>query len=63
MIAKDVLACLAGAGLGVSSLVKVTTFLSKREHADANSAIRREILGATSVVYSQTLPYRGPDRP
>ncbi|MBE1583873.1 hypothetical protein ACFPOI_34085 [Nonomuraea angiospora] len=35
----NVLACLAGAGLGVSSLVKVTTFLLKREYADANSAI------------------------
>ncbi|GAA3262974.1 RidA family protein [Nonomuraea helvata] len=42
----NIQACLTGAGLGVSSLVKVTTFLSKREYADANSAIRREILGA-----------------
>ncbi|WP_342379023.1 RidA family protein [Myxococcus stipitatus] len=38
-------AVLAASGLGLRHLVKVTTFLSRREHRDANSAIRREVLG------------------
>ena len=41
----NVLACLHEAGLGVEHLVKVTTFLSDRSHAQVNSAIRREVLG------------------
>ncbi|WP_342774767.1 RidA family protein [Nonomuraea longispora] len=59
---NNILACLAGAGLDASSLVKVTTFLSKREYADANSAIRREILGdhhpALTVIISEIFDER-----
>lgn len=33
------------AGLSLDHLVKVTTFLSDRRYADANSRIRREVLG------------------
>jgi 2-iminobutanoate/2-iminopropanoate deaminase len=36
---------LAESGLGIAHLVKVTTFLSDRRHAEANSRIRREYLG------------------
>jgi enamine deaminase RidA (YjgF/YER057c/UK114 family) len=39
-------AVLASAGMGYDDLVKVTTFLSDRAHADANGRIRREVLGA-----------------
>ncbi|MEU7857442.1 RidA family protein [Nonomuraea sp. NPDC049141] len=59
---NNILACLTSAGLGASSLVKVTTFLSKREYADANSAIRREILGdhrpALTVIVSEIFDKR-----
>jgi 2-iminobutanoate/2-iminopropanoate deaminase len=39
-------AVLAAAGMGYENLVKVTTFLTSRELADQNGAIRREVLGA-----------------
>lgn len=42
---RNVLATLKAAGLGVDSLVKVTTFLSSREYAATNSAVRQEVLG------------------
>ena len=42
----NVLAQLDAAGMTVSNLVKVTTFLASREHAALNGAIRREVLGA-----------------
>ena len=41
----NVLTVLGEAGLGVENLVKVTVFLGSREHRDANSRIRAEILG------------------
>lgn len=43
---RNVLATLDAAGMGVANLVKVTTYLSDREYAATNSAVRREILGA-----------------
>ena len=44
----NVLAQLDAAGMSVTNLVKVTTFLSSREFALANREIRQEILGAHS---------------
>lgn len=41
----NVLAQLEAAGMSVNNLVKVTTFLSSREHALPNREIRREALG------------------
>jgi 2-iminobutanoate/2-iminopropanoate deaminase len=41
----NVTAVLRSAGMGPEHLVKVTTFLSDRRHADANGRIRRERLG------------------
>jgi len=42
----NVVGTLEAAGLGVEHLVKVTTFLSSRDHADVNGDVRREVLGA-----------------
>jgi 2-iminobutanoate/2-iminopropanoate deaminase len=42
---RNLLATLESAGMGVANLVKVTTYLSGRQHAATNSAVRREILG------------------
>jgi len=56
---RNIVATLKAAGLGVSDLVKVTTFLTSREFAARNGAIRRETLGshqpALSVIVAQTL--------
>ncbi|MBG0827118.1 RidA family protein [Planomonospora sp. ID67723] len=41
----NVASALAHHGMELSDLVKVTTFLSDRAHREANSAIRREVLG------------------
>lgn len=41
---QNVLAQLAAADMTVANLVKVTTFLSSREHAVANRTIRNEVL-------------------
>jgi 2-iminobutanoate/2-iminopropanoate deaminase len=41
----NVLAQLEAAGMSVRNLVKVTTFLSSREHAIANREARQEALG------------------
>ncbi|MEI8410585.1 MULTISPECIES: RidA family protein [unclassified Kribbella] len=41
----NVAAALAPHGMGLSDLVKVTTFLSDRAYRAENSAIRREVLG------------------
>ena len=41
----NVLAQLEAAGMSVHNLVKVTTFLSSREHAMANREVRHEVLG------------------
>src|SRR4051812_32060339 len=38
-------AALAHHGMGLSDLVKVTTFLSDRAYREENSAIRQEVLG------------------
>lgn len=46
LVWRNVLAVLAEAGMGVEHLVKVTTYLSGREHRAVNSAIRQEVLGA-----------------
>ncbi|MGE5925720.1 MAG: RidA family protein [Gemmatimonadota bacterium] len=55
----NVLAVLASARLGPEHLVKVTTWLTDRGHAEANGRIRREHLGdhrpALTVVVAQTL--------
>ena len=41
---QNVIAQLEAAGMSISNLVKVTTFLSSREFAIANREIRREVL-------------------
>ena len=46
----NVAAALAPHGMGLSDLVKVTTFLSDRAYRAENSAIRREVLGDQYVV-------------
>lgn len=42
----NVLATLLAADMSVPNLVKVTTFLSHRDLAETNSAVRREVLGS-----------------
>jgi 2-iminobutanoate/2-iminopropanoate deaminase len=55
----NLLAVFAEARMGPEDLVKVTTYLTHREQADANGRIRRERLGgvrpAITVVVVQTL--------
>jgi 2-iminobutanoate/2-iminopropanoate deaminase len=46
LVWSNVLAQLDAAGMSERNLVKVTTFLSSREHALANREIRSEVLGA-----------------
>jgi 2-iminobutanoate/2-iminopropanoate deaminase len=46
LVWDHIMAVLASAGMGPEHLVKVTTFLAGRDHADTNSRIRRERLGA-----------------
>jgi 2-iminobutanoate/2-iminopropanoate deaminase len=46
LVWRNVLAQLDAAGMSVSNLVKITTFLSSREFAIANREIRLEVLGA-----------------
>jgi 2-iminobutanoate/2-iminopropanoate deaminase len=41
----NVVSVLESAGLTVGNLLKVTTFLSDRRHAETNSRVRREVLG------------------
>nr|MBP8896631.1 RidA family protein [Ottowia sp.] len=41
LVWRNVLAQLHAAGLGVDALVKVTTFLASREHAEANREARQ----------------------
>lgn len=43
---SNLTAVLRAADMDVTNLVKVTTFLSDRTYADANSTVRREVLGA-----------------
>lgn len=56
---RNIVATLQAAGMAVTDLVKVTTFLTSREFAARNGAIRREALGshqpALSVIVAQTL--------
>jgi enamine deaminase RidA (YjgF/YER057c/UK114 family) len=55
----NILAVLASAEMTVANLVKVTTYLTRQDQADANGRIRREVLGsvrpALTVVVVQTL--------
>ena len=56
---RNVLAVLAAAGMGPANLVKVTTFLTHADQVDANSRIRRRMIGdarpALTVMIAQTL--------
>lgn len=56
---RNILAVLQAAGLGVGDIVKITTFLTSRDNAARNGAIRREVLGshqpALTVIVAQTL--------
>ncbi|MBC7987460.1 MAG: RidA family protein [Sphingomonadaceae bacterium] len=45
LVWRNLEAQLRAAGMGLGDIVKLTTFLADRAHADENSAIRREILG------------------
>lgn len=45
LVWRNVAAQLAAAGMDLTHLVKVTTFLGDRRYREENSAIRREILG------------------
>ena len=62
LVWDHILAILEAAGMSATNLVKVTTFLTDREHAEANSRIRRERLGAhapaLTVMVAQTLDSR-----
>ena len=46
LVWHNVIAQLEAAGLSISNLVKVTTFLSSRDFAMANREVRREVLGS-----------------
>lgn len=56
---RNIVATLSAAGLRVTDLVKVTTFLTSRDFAARNSEIRRDVLGshqpALTVIVAQTL--------
>lgn len=62
LVWAHVRACLEEAGLSLNHIVKVTTYLTRREDADVNSVIRRETLGALrpalTVMVAQTLDAR-----
>lgn len=45
LVWSNLRAQLHAADMSVANLVKVTTFLSSREHAAVNSEVRREVLG------------------
>jgi 2-iminobutanoate/2-iminopropanoate deaminase len=45
LVWRNVAAQLTAAGMDLSNLVKVTTFLADRAYREENSAIRRDILG------------------
>ena len=46
LVWANITAQLKEAGMTVNNLIKVTTFLSSRDYAKANSAIRQQVLGA-----------------
>jgi 2-iminobutanoate/2-iminopropanoate deaminase len=56
---RNILATLAATGLEARDIVKITTFLTSRDFAARNGAIRREVLGshqpALTVIVAQTL--------
>lgn len=62
LVWDHIFAILQTAGMSVTNLVKVTTFLVDREYADANGRIRRERLGshapALTVMVAQALDPR-----
>jgi len=45
LVWKNLMLTLEEAGMGVTNLVKITTFLSDREHAAVNTAVRQDVLG------------------
>jgi 2-iminobutanoate/2-iminopropanoate deaminase len=45
LVWQHIVAQLEAARMTTAHLVKVTTFLSSREHADINGMVRREVLG------------------
>jgi 2-iminobutanoate/2-iminopropanoate deaminase len=45
LVWEHIVACLRSAGMGVTDLVKVTTFLSSRDLAPVNTAVRKQVLG------------------
>lgn len=46
LVWANILAQLDAAGMGVANLVKVTTFLASRQHAEENGEARRRALGS-----------------
>ena len=46
LVWQQLIAQLHAAQMTTAHLVKVTTFLASREHADINGAVRREVLGS-----------------
>lgn len=62
LVWDHILSILQSANMSATNLVKVTTFLTRREDAETNSRIRRERLGshapALTVVVAQTLDPR-----
>jgi 2-iminobutanoate/2-iminopropanoate deaminase len=49
LVWANVAAQLAVAGMTLDHLVKVTTFLSSRDHAEANRAVRETVLGPRRI--------------
>jgi 2-iminobutanoate/2-iminopropanoate deaminase len=45
LVWDNIRAVLTDAGMGVGNLVKVTTFLADRQHAEVNTKVRNEVLG------------------
>lgn len=45
LVWANLMLTLEEAGMGVTNLVKITTFLSDREHAGVNTAVRQAVLG------------------
>jgi len=45
LVWANLMLTLEEAGVGATNLVKVTTFLSDREHAAVNTAVRQDVLG------------------
>jgi 2-iminobutanoate/2-iminopropanoate deaminase len=49
LVWSNVLAQLNAAEMGLDNLVKVTTFLADRQHAEANRRVRDDILGSRRI--------------